>query len=120
MPSTNPLNKPRRGGTSRWWRRGLGAAAAWLPLAAGAQFLEQPPLVIVDISAVVQRLADNTQVDASQIPLTLQVPADIAREVCGGPAYLAANQGVRVGTCTARNTTAALERAVREQVLRNE
>lgn len=74
---------------------------------------QQTELVIVDIKAVAEDIARNVNVEASEIPLTVRAPLDVAAKVCGVAAELLRAQGARGGaSCAATTTSPALERLV--------
>ncbi len=103
--------------TSLTLRRTL-LAAALLPalLTAHAQ---QSGLVNVDISNVANNIAQNINVDVSQIPVTVQAPIGIAANVCGVNANVLARQGTGAAQCTATSTSTALNQLVQRQIKQN-
>jgi hypothetical protein len=77
----------------------------------------QQGLVNVDISNVKADIAKNINVDVSQVPVNVQVPIDVAANVCG-VAVNALTSQVQQGnaTCTAKSTSSALNSAVQNQI----
>lgn len=70
-------------------------------------------LVIVDIKPIAAEIARNAKVEASEIPLTVQAPTDVAAKACGiSPDVLRAQGGKGGVSCTATTTSPALERLV--------
>ncbi|HYD97224.1 MAG TPA: hypothetical protein VEC01_18005 [Noviherbaspirillum sp.] len=95
-------------------------AALWTPASASS-----PPqefgLVIVDIKTVATDIAKNIGVQASLIPLTVQVPVSVASGVCGIPETVLGAQGGAPGeaagvSCEATTTSPQLEQFVRTKV----
>ena len=82
---------------------------------------QQPPkLASVTIINVVSDVARNIGVDASQVPLNVQVPMDVAASVCGIGIDVLTQQAARgVAQCTAQSTTRALDEWVQRQVQGN-
>ena len=74
-------------------------------------------LVNVNISDVKAEIAKNINVDVSQIPVNVQVPVDVAANVCGVDVAALTSQ-VQQGnaTCKAKSTNSALNSAVQDQV----
>jgi hypothetical protein len=95
-----------------------GALAAFAALPAAAQVGVGSGLVVVNIGDVSPEIAKNINVDVSQIPVTVQVPVGVAATVCGVDANVLAQQkkGDSPVTCTAKNTSTALDQAVMRQV----
>ena len=97
-----------------------GVAATALMGASVALADDQPALASVTIINVASDVARNIGVDASQIPLNVQVPVEVAVAVCGIPAEeLTKKAASGVAQCTARSTTSGLDRAVERQVRGN-
>jgi hypothetical protein len=77
----------------------------------------QEGLVNVDISNVKADVAKNINVDVSQIPVTVQVPIDVAANVCGVAVDVLTSQVQQGGaSCTAKSTSDALNSVVQDQV----
>lgn len=73
--------------------------------------------VVVDIKAVSFDVAKNLRVEPSQIPLTVQVPLDVAAKVCGVAATtLGAQGGSGAVGCLATTSSPALEKLVEEKL----
>jgi hypothetical protein len=78
---------------------------------------QQSGLVDVDIKNMANNIAQNLKVDATQIPLTVLVPVDVAANVCGVAANVLGQQVASgAATCTATSTSTALNEAVQKQV----
>lgn len=77
---------------------------------------KQSELVIVDIKAVAGEIARNARLEASEIPLTIRAPVDIAAKACGIPPSVLGAQGGQGGvSCAATTTFPALERLVKNR-----
>ncbi len=85
----------------------------------GAVQAQQSGLVNVDISNVANNIAQNINVDVSQIPVTVQVPIGIAANVCGVNANVLAQQGPAGAACSATTTSTALNQLVQRQIKQN-
>lgn len=72
-------------------------------------------MVSVDLSKVAPSIATNIKVDASAVPLSVQVPVGVAANVCGVSASTLAQQSGGAA-CQATSTTAALDQAVQKQM----
>lgn len=94
-------------------------AATLLTALAGTLHAQQAGLVNVDVSNVANNIAQNINVDVSQIPVTVQVPVGIAANVCGVNANVLARQGVGAAQCTATSTSTALNQLVQRQIKQN-
>jgi len=82
----------------------------------GSAFAQQAGLVNVSLGDVRPEIAKNLNVDVSQIPVTVHVPVGVAANVCGVAANVLGQQGGQGGsTCTAKNTSTALNQAVQNQ-----
>jgi hypothetical protein len=91
-----------------------------LGLSAGAQQTStttQQGLVNVDVSNIKADIAKNINVDVSQVPVNVQVPIDVAANVCGVAVNVLTSQ-LQQGnaTCTAKSTSSALNSAVQNQI----
>jgi hypothetical protein len=104
--------------TSLTLRRTL-LAAALLPALLTTAHAQQSGLVNVDISNVANNIAQNINVDVSQIPVTVQAPIGIAANVCGVNANVLARQGTGAAQCTATSTSTALNQLVQRQIKQN-
>src|SRR2546423_15225651 len=103
--------------THAWW---TGVAAATLTGLAAAQVAQPPALVSVTIINVANDVARNTGIDASQIPLNVQVPLDVAATVCDTTSDALARQGANgIMQCTAQRTASGLDEVVRRRVQGN-
>jgi hypothetical protein len=75
-------------------------------------------LVVVNVSNVANNLAQNLDVNVSNIPVTVQVPVSVAAAVCGLDVNVLAKQrqdGQR--RCTAESTNDALNQIVQRQLI---
>lgn len=97
----------------------LALAAALLPSLMATAHAQQSGLVNVDISNVANNIAQNINVDVSQIPVTVQAPIGIAANVCGVNANVLARQGTGAAQCTATSTSTALNQIVQRQIKQN-
>ncbi len=104
--------------TSLTLRRTL-LATALLPALLATAHAQQSGLVNVDISNVANNIAQNINVDVSQIPVTVQAPIGIAANVCGVNANVLARQGTGAAQCTATSTSTALNQLVQRQIKQN-
>lgn len=87
------------------------STALSIAIATPISFAQQPGQVIVDIKAIAEEIARNAKVEASEIPLTVRAPVDVAAKVCDvSPDVLRTQHGL---SCTATRTSPALERLVR-------
>jgi hypothetical protein len=68
-------------------------------------------LITVDVSNVANNIAKNLSVDVSQIPVTVQVPVDVAANVCNVAVSVLGTSGSG-GTCKAVSDSTALDQAV--------
>ena len=76
-----------------------------------------PALVSVNLQNVLNNLSLSLQVDRNSIPVTAQVPIDVAAAVCGVSVdALAASVASGRGSCTATTTSAQLNQAVQQQI----
>ena len=76
-----------------------------------------PTLVSVNLQNVLNDLSISLQVDRNSIPVTAQVPIDVAASVCGVSVdVLAASVASGKGTCTATTTSAQLTQVVQQQI----
>ena len=76
-----------------------------------------PTLVNVNLQNVLNDLSVSLQVNRNNIPVTAQVPIDVAANVCGvSVEVLAASIASGQGGCTATTTTPQLTQAVQQQI----
>lgn len=93
-------------------------AVAMLAIPAHAQNVNANNLVNVNVSNVANNLAQDLDVNVSQIPVTVQVPVGVAANVCGVAAnVLATDNTSGAPSCDATTTSQALTRAVSDQLL---
>jgi hypothetical protein len=83
----------------------------------GGQGPAVPTLVSVNLQNVLNNLSVSLQVNRDNIPVTAQVPIDVAASVCGvSVSALAASAANGHATCTATTTTPQLTQAVQQQI----
>jgi hypothetical protein len=76
-----------------------------------------PTLVNVNLQNVLNNLSVSLQVNRDNIPVTAQVPIDVAANVCGvSVSALAASIAGGQAGCTATTTTPQLTQAVQQQI----
>ncbi len=76
-----------------------------------------PTLVNVNLQNVLNDLSVSLKVNRDNIPVTAQVPIDVAANVCGVSVNaLAAAIANGQGSCTAKTTTPQLTQAVQQQI----
>jgi hypothetical protein len=76
-----------------------------------------PALVSVNLQNVLNDLSISLQVDRNSIPVTAQVPIDVAASVCGVSVdALAASVASGKASCTATTTSAQLTQVVQQQI----
>jgi hypothetical protein len=76
-----------------------------------------PTLVNVSLQNVLNDLSVSLQVNRDNIPVTAQVPIDVAANVCGvSVSALAASIASGEAGCTATTTTPQLTQAVQQQI----
>ena len=76
-----------------------------------------PTLVSVNLQNVLNNLSVSLKVNRDNIPVTAQVPIDVAASVCGVSVNaLAASAANGHATCTATTTTPQLTQAVQQQI----
>jgi len=86
--------------------------------AAFAAHAQQSGLVNVDISNLRADIAKDINVNASQIPVNVQVPAAVAANVCGVDANVLAQQKQgSAPSCQAKNKSQALNDQVQRQLV---
>lgn len=78
-------------------------------------------LVSVDLSEVTAAIAQQNKLDESLMPLSIQVPAEVAAAVCGVSLEAMVQQARRGGEgCVARQPTPELGRAVADRMKTDE
>ncbi len=91
-----------------------GAPAAGSGGSAGTSI---PTLVSVNLQNVLNNLSVSLNVNRDNIPVTAQVPIDVAANVCGvSVSALAASIANGQAGCTATTTTPQLTQAVQQQI----
>ena len=76
-----------------------------------------PTLVSVNLQNVLNNLSVELNVARNNIPVTAQVPIDVAASVCGvSVSALAASVASGTASCTATTTSAQLTQAVQQQI----
>ena len=101
--------------------RPLLAIASSLAITLGATVAahaQQSGLVNVDISNLRADIAKDINVNASQIPVNVQVPVGVAANVCGVDANVLAQQKQgSAPNCQAKNKSEALNQQVQRQLV---
>jgi len=83
----------------------------------GAGGTSIPTLVSVNLQNVLNNLSVSLKVNRDNIPVTAQVPIDVAANVCGvSVSALAASIANGQAGCTATTTTPQLTQAVQQQI----
>ncbi len=96
------------------------AGAAMLLAGVPMAMAQSSGLVSVDTSNVADNIAKSINVDASQIPVTVQVPVGIAATVCGVSANVLGTQAASGNAqCEAKSTSPALNETVQRQLKGN-
>ena len=76
-----------------------------------------PTLVSVNLQNVLNNLSVSLKVNRNNIPVTAQVPIDVAANVCGvSVSALAASVASGTASCTAKTTTPQLTQLVQQQM----
>lgn len=76
-----------------------------------------PTLINVNLQNVLNNLSVSLKVNRDSIPVTAQVPIDVAASVCGVSVdALAASLASGNGSCTATTTSAQLNQVVQQQI----
>ncbi|HEX5259747.1 MAG TPA: hypothetical protein VFW35_13330 [Sphingomicrobium sp.] len=76
-----------------------------------------PTLVSVNLQNVLNNLSVSLKVNRDNIPVTAQVPIDVAASVCGvSVSVLAASIASGQASCTATTTSPQLTQAVQQQI----
>jgi hypothetical protein len=84
---------------------------------AGGSGTSVPTLVSVNLQNVLNNLSVELNVNRNNIPVTAQVPVDVAASVCGvSVSALAASIASGSASCTATTTSAQLNQAVQQQI----
>jgi hypothetical protein len=74
-------------------------------------------LINVNLQNVLNDLSVSLQVDRNSIPVTAQVPIDVAASVCGvSVSALAASVASGTASCTATTSSAQLTQVVQQQI----
>ena len=85
-----------------------------------AQNVNANNLVSVQLNdALIEDVANDLDVNVSQVPVTVQVPVGIAANVCNVAANVLAQggEGDQAATCDAETTTTAFNQAVQRQLV---
>ncbi len=76
-----------------------------------------PALVSVDLRNVLNNLSVDLKVNRDNIPVTAQVPVEVAASVCGvSVSALAASIASGTASCTATTTSPQLTQAIQQQI----
>jgi hypothetical protein len=82
-----------------------------------AQVTGDDALVVVNVSNVANNLAKNLSVEVSRIPVTVQVPIDVAANVCGVDVSVLTSQATGgTANCDAKNESDELTNIVRQEI----
>jgi hypothetical protein len=93
------------------------AAAPAASSSGGGTGTSIPTLVSVNLQNVANNLSVSLKVNRDNIPVTAQVPIDVAASVCGvSVSALAASVANGHASCTATTTTPQLTQAVQQQI----
>jgi hypothetical protein len=92
------------------------AAMVVATLVADGAMAQALGLVTVNVSNVANNIAQGISVDAGKVPITVQVPIDVAANVCGVTAAVLTPPPGGTARCTATRTSPALNDAVRTQM----
>jgi hypothetical protein len=77
----------------------------------------QPASVNVDVSGVREQIAKSINVPAERIPVSVQVPAEVAADVCKlSLKTLTAQEATGGANCAAKSTSSALNAAVQQRL----
>jgi hypothetical protein len=93
--------------------------SAALAVAAGPALADEPRqagLVNVEVSNIANDIARDLAIDVSQVPVTVQAPIGVAANVCGVAANVLARQDTEDASCTANQTSTALNQIVQRRV----
>lgn len=102
---------------TRQWMRQLSCAAVVVVGMASAAGAQQDGLVNVNLENVKIEIAEQIKVDVSQIPVNVQAPIGVAANVCNVDANVLAEQKKQgEASCTAEQTSTALNQLVQKQV----
>ena len=96
------------------------AGLSMLGAPALAQNVNANNLISVQLNdALIEDVANDLDVNVSQIPVSVQVPVGVAAAVCGVDANVLARgrNGDQPATCDAGNTSTAFNQAVQRQLL---
>src|SRR5687768_2227868 len=94
-----------------------GTASGTAGPSAGGSGTSVPALVSVNLQNVLNNLSVELNVARNNIPVTAQVPIDVAANVCGvSVSALAASIANGQARCTATTTSAQLKQAVQQQI----
>lgn len=96
----------------------IAAGIAVTTLMATGAMAQALGLVTVNVSNVANNIAQGISVDAAKVPTTVQVPVDVAANVCGVSAAVLAPPPGGTAQCTATKTSPALNDAARSQLQR--
>jgi hypothetical protein len=93
------------------------SAGAPAPASGGGSGTTVPTLVSVNLQNVLNDLSVQLKVNRDNIPVTAQVPVDVAASVCGvSVSALAASVANGHASCTATTTTPQLTQVVQQQI----
>jgi len=98
--------------------RFVSAGIAISTLVATGALAQALGLVTVNVSNVANDIARGISVQPAQVPVTVQVPLDVATNVCGLSASVLGQPPAGGAQCTATRTSPALNDAARTQLQR--
>lgn len=81
-----------------------------------AQTAGQEGLVTVNLQNVLNNLARDLKIDRTNIPVTAQVPVQVAANVCGVSVNVLSRQAGGTNVCTAKTSSQELAQAVQQQM----
>ena len=95
----------------------VSAGAPQAPASAGGSGTSIPTLVSVNLQNVLNDLSVQLKVNRNNIPVTAQIPVNVAASVCGvSVSALAASAANGMARCTATTTTPQLTQMVQQQM----
>ena len=95
----------------------VSAGAPQAPSSGGGSGTSIPTLVSVNLQNVLNDLSVQLNVNRDNIPVTAQVPVNVAASVCGvSVSALAASAANGMARCTATTTTPQLTQMVQQQI----
>jgi hypothetical protein len=96
-------------------KRSYAAACTAILIGAAPSYAQQPTsgMVSVELTEVSATLADRLKVDEAKMPMSIQVPPEVAAEVCGvAPGAPSPQVAPRGDGCMARRSSPALDKLI--------